>query len=253
MTARRPDLQVNRAYWEGYGDEYQQEHGRMLARRPDAWGVWRIPEAELDVLGDVTGLDLLELGCGGGQWSVEVAGWKGRPVGLDLSRAQLSHAAALARRRKEAVPLVEAGAEVLPFRDGSFDIVFCDHGAMTFADPLVVLPEVTRVLRPGGRFAFCIASPWLLACIDPETDEVTDSLHAGYFGMHRFSWDEVGVVEYQLPYPDWLRLFRECGLVVDDLLQLRPPKRAKTTYDMVPYEWARRWPAEDLWKLRKPA
>ena len=46
-------------------------------------------------------------------------------------------------------------AEALPFADCSFDLVFCDFGAMTFGDPLLVVPEVARVLRRGGRF-FCL-------------------------------------------------------------------------------------------------
>ena len=53
------------------GDDYQREHGSQLNRfdRP-TWGMWRIPDAELDVLGDVAGMDVLEFGCGGGQWSI---------------------------------------------------------------------------------------------------------------------------------------------------------------------------------------
>ena len=42
----------------------------------------------------------------------------------------------------------------MPLADSSFDLVFCDHGAMSFCDPAVTLPEVARLLRPGGRFVF---------------------------------------------------------------------------------------------------
>ena len=47
-------------------------------------------------------------------------------------------------------PVVQADGELIPFRDESFDLVFCDHGVMGFADPLRTVPEVARVLRPGG-------------------------------------------------------------------------------------------------------
>jgi len=40
----------------------------------------------------------------------------------------------------------------------SFDIVFCDHGAMTFADRHRTVPQAARVLRPGGLFAFNVGS-----------------------------------------------------------------------------------------------
>ena len=241
------DQRVNRVYWDAYAAEYQQEHRRTLSKQPLAWGVWRIPEDELGALGDVKGRDLLELGCGGGQWSAALIDEGARPVGLDLSGEQLAHV----RRTAPTVPALQADAEVLPFRAESFDVVFCDHGGMTFADPLRVVPEVARVLRPGGLLAFCIGSPLLLIAIDPTTDEVTDRLHADWFGMHRFDWDHE-VIEYQLPYGEWLSLFHDHGLDVEGLHHLRPPPRARTTYDMVPYAWARRWPAEDLWRARKP-
>ena len=62
-----------------------------------AWGVWQIPEAELHVLGDVDGRDILELGCGAAQWSIALAQAGARPVGLDLSDRQLEHARRLDR------------------------------------------------------------------------------------------------------------------------------------------------------------
>ena len=57
-----------------------------------AWGVVQIPEAELQILGDVAGLDVLELGCGAAQWSIGLARLGARPVGLDLSARQLEYA-----------------------------------------------------------------------------------------------------------------------------------------------------------------
>src|SRR5207247_7578431 len=134
-------------------------HGGDLTARPLAWGAWRIPETELGVLGDIGGLDVLELGCGAGQWSVALAAGTARPVGLDQSLGQLKHAVANRDAARVAVPLVAASGEAVPFRDASFDVVFCDHGAMRFCDPCVTVPEVARLLRPRGRLAFCHAKP----------------------------------------------------------------------------------------------
>jgi hypothetical protein len=59
-------------------------------------------------------------------------------------------------------------------------------------------------------------------------------------------------VEFQLAYGEWIRLFRSNGFEVLDLVELRPPARPRTTYpDFAPVTWARRWPAENIWKLRK--
>ncbi len=94
----------------------------------------------MGILGDVQGKDILEYGCGGGQWSSCLARLGARPVGLDLSIRQLEHARRLMTRAAVAFPIVNADAEATPFADESFDIVFCDHGAMTFADPYRTVP-----------------------------------------------------------------------------------------------------------------
>jgi ubiquinone/menaquinone biosynthesis C-methylase UbiE len=82
------------------------------------------------------------------------------------------------------VPLVQASAEAVPLADASFDTVFCDHGAMNFADPYRTVPEVARLLRPGGLFAFCHLSPIADLCWPDTADRVGDQLVRDYFGMH---------------------------------------------------------------------
>ena len=58
--------------------------------------------------------------------------------------------------------------------------------------------------------------------------------------------------EFQLTYGDWIRLFRGNGFAVEDLIELRPPADADTTYvDYAPLDWARDFPAEHIWKVRK--
>ena len=201
------------------------------------------------MLGDVAGLDVLELGCGAAQWSISLARLGARPVGLDLSPRQLEHAREGMKEAGVEFPLVEASAEEVPLSDEAFDIVFCDHGAFNFADPKRLVPECARLLRPGGLLAFNRPSPLVDLFFDIENDQITETLHNDYFDLDRFEDDET--VDFQLPYGEWIRLFRGNGFDVEDLIELRAPKGAKTTYDFVPYEWARRWPAENIWKTRR--
>lgn len=235
----------NREFWDADAADYQAAHADDLTARALAWGAWRAPEAELRVLGDVRGRSVLELGCGAAQWSVALAASGARVVGLDQSAAQLRHAP------RGTVPLVQASAEHLPFADSSFDVVFCDHGAMSFCDPAITVPEVARLLRPRGLLAFCQAAPLLYLTWDERRQRQSRTLQQDYFGMRRFDFGE-GTVDFELGHGEWIRLFRRHSFVVEDLVELRPPVGATTTYDdFVPYEWARRWPAEQIWKVRK--
>jgi SAM-dependent methyltransferase len=241
-------VQQNRKTWDFMAAGYQAKHGERLTETARAWGVWRIPEAEVRALGEVDGLDVLELGCGAAQWSIALAEDGARAIGVDLSGEQLRHA----REAAGTLPLVQGSAEELPFENATFDLVFCDHGAMGFADPVRTVPEVARVLRPSGRFAFAIASPFLFMCWNPKTERVDARLHAPWFGMR--SDEDEQTIQFQLPYGDWVRLFRTSGLDVERLVHLRPSEDATTTYDdYVSLRWARSWPAEDLWVVSKPA
>ncbi len=250
----RDDITANLACWERDADDYQRRNAAQLNRWDRlGWGVWDVPEDQVGALGRVEGLEALELGCGGGQFGIRVARLGARVVGLDFSARQLAHAGAHARKLGERFPLVRADAERLPFAEGSFDLVFCDHGAMTFTDPRVTVPEAARVLRPGGRLVFNHATPIHCLC-RPREGTPGRRLERPYFALGRLE-DEGYATEWQLTYGEWIRLFTSSGLAIEDLVELRPPDgAAATTYrDYVSPDWARDFPAEEIWKVRKPA
>lgn len=202
------------------------------------------------MLGDVRDKDILEFGCGAAQWSIALAKAGARPVGLDLSDRQLEHARTLMAEAGVEFPLVHASAEAVPLPDASFDIVFCDHGAMTFADPYRTVPEASRLLRRGGLFAFNHGSPILSIAWAADEERAGDRLVYDYFGMHRFDYGDS--IDFNLPYGEWIQLFRAHGFVIEDLIEPRPAPDAASTYrDEVEREWARRWPAESIWRLRR--
>jgi SAM-dependent methyltransferase len=240
----------NRDFWDAQSAEYQQAHGADLTARPLAWGVWRIPESEVGAVGDLTGRRVLELGCGAAQWTVALRQQGIDVVGLDVSSRQLAAARSNAAAAPVAAPLVQASAEDLPFADATFDVIFCDHGAMSFAEPERAVPEVARVLRDDGLFVFCMTTPLRDICTDPITGAFTGTLDIDYFFLGPF--DDGACVSAQLPYGAWIRLFRRHSLIVEDLIELQAPPDALTTYvDYVSAEWAARWPAEHIWKTRR--
>ncbi len=243
------DARQAREYWDRHSDAYQAEHASQLNTKPCAWGIWAAPEDEIHALGEVAGRDILEFGCGAAQWSICLAQRGARPVGLDNSDRQLAHARRLMAEAGVDFPLIHASAEDTGLPDASFDIVFCDHGAMTFGNPERTVPEAARLLRPGGLLVFNLSTPLMTMCWPEDAPEADDRLHLGYFELGRLEYDSLP--EYVLTYGEWIRLLRRHGFIVEDLIELRPTEGATSTYAGRSYEWGRRWPTDNIWKARK--
>lgn len=244
----------NREAWDADADEYQAKHLDTLpVDGPPTWGVWAQSDDDLVVLPELDGLDTLELGCGAGQWGVRLAARGARVIGLDNSMGQLRHAADVFARAGQSFPVVQADAEQLPFADESFDLVACDFGAMTFTDPDITVPEVARVLRPGGWFAFITLHPLDWVAFDNATELPVERLVNPYFDQHAFT-DTDGTVNFALTMADWITLFRDNGLAIEQCIETQAPEGVTSSYrSPEDHAWHRKWPAEVIWKVRKEA
>jgi SAM-dependent methyltransferase len=243
----------NRAAWDAWADDYVANGERSWASNDPRWGIWGIPESELHLLpDDLDGKDTIELGCGTAYVSAWLARRGARPVGIDNSERQLETARRLQREHGLEFPLLHGNAEAVPLPDASFDLVISEYGAAIWADPYAWIPEAARLLRPGGDLVF-LGNGTLLMLTMPDEDEVPagTTLLRPYFGMHRFEWPDDESVEFHLGYAAWIRLLRSSGFEIRDLVELRPPEGATTSYRFVTPQWARSWPSEEVWKARK--
>jgi SAM-dependent methyltransferase len=241
----------NRELWTRSNAEYTDASAaRAWAQEEVTWGMFKIPEPEVDVLGELAGLDVLDLGCGVAYFSAWLARRGARVVGLDVTPAQLATARRMQAESGLKFPLVEASAEAVPLADASFDLVLSEYGASIWCDPAAWIPEAARLLRPGGRLVFLRNSTLVILC-SPDEGRVVERLVRPQFGMRRFEWD--GGVEFHLAHGDWIVLLRGSGLEVERLVELQAPPDAADHpyYDFVTAEWARRWPAEEIWVARK--
>lgn len=102
-----------------------------------------------------------------------------------------------------------------------------EYGASLWADPQLWIPEAARLLRPRGRLVFLTNSVLAYLC-SPGT-------------------------EYHLSHGDWIRVLRANGSGIEDLIEIQAPPDAVIHgyYDDVTADWARRWPAEEIWVARK--
>jgi SAM-dependent methyltransferase len=112
---------ANRGWWDGAADEYQAEHGEFLRDSGFVWCPEGLDEADAHLLGDVTGKDVLEIGCGAGQCGRWLAGRGARVAAFDLSFRQLQHSRRIDVDAGFALPVIQADAEALPFADESLD------------------------------------------------------------------------------------------------------------------------------------
>ena len=250
MDPGRSDLARHRDLWALVNERFTDADAEgQWAADGIRWGLFRLPEAELGLLGDVRGLDIVELGCGSAFLSASLARAGARPVGVDLSPAQLDTARRCQRRHDVFFPLVEADAGQVPLRSGAFDLVVSEYGAAPWCDPADWLAEAARLLRPDGstgvldpqrhgrlvrtrrrwgrrRPAAARANATSLASRGPEEGSSTIPSHS-----------------------DWIRLLRANGFEIDALHELFPPPDADAPgfYEIVTGDWATRWPAEDVW------
>jgi SAM-dependent methyltransferase len=101
------------------------------------------------------GQDVLDVGCGPGAITVDLAARvaPGRVVGLDVSPAPLEEARALADRRGVQVTFTVGDVHAIDAAAGSFDVVHAHQVLQYLPDPIGCLREMARVCRPGGLIA----------------------------------------------------------------------------------------------------
>jgi SAM-dependent methyltransferase len=245
----------NREAWAKDAADYVDNAERNWASEEIVWGMLRVPEREVGLLGEVAGRDVVELGCGTAYVSAWLARRGARVVGVDLTAEQLETARRMQERHGLSFPLVHASAEDVPLPDASFDLVVSEYGASIWCDPDLWVAEAARLLRPGGELVFLVNGT-LLMLTTPDVDPVVPAgveLLRPYFGMRRFEWVNEDGVDFHLGYGDWIRVLRAHGFEVERLVELRNPGHDSGRYQLFTAEWAERWPGEEMWKGRKAA
>jgi SAM-dependent methyltransferase len=242
----------NREMWNVDAPNWVESGRANWAAAEPHWGEWHVPEEEVRILPDVSGLDVVDLGCGTGYWSAWFQRRGARPVGVDVSDAQLETARALQREHGQEFPLLHASAEAVPLPDQSFDIAFSEYGAAIWCDPFLWIPEAHRLLRPGGWLIFLGNSVIVVLCSPPSDEPAGETLVRDQFGLHRIDWPGDEGTDFHLPHGEMIRLLRGTGFEVEALHELRAPDGPEDEVaHFVRRGWSRRWPCEEVWVARK--
>jgi len=224
----------SRAWWDDEARAYHAEHGGFLgtwsAGGEFVWCPEGLHEGDWNLLGeDVTGRDVVEIGCGSAPCSRWLAGRGARPVAVDLSAGMLRVGAeAMVAAGEPRVPLVQADARRLPFADDSFDLAFSAFGAIPFvADPETVMAEAARVLRPGGRFVFSVNHPMRWIFRDDPGPAGLEAVFPYFDRSPYVEHDDEGrlvYVEHHRTVGDRIRDLVGAGFVLDELVEPEWPE-----------------------------
>lgn len=183
----------------------------------------------IELFGSVSGLRVVDLGCGDGRQLALIASMGANGIGIDVSDLQIERARRRWSSSRLAPTFVCSDAFLLTDCVGieTVDIVYSVFGAIGLSNPVVLLPEVYRSLRPGGRLIFSVRHPvWdtMTACFDPFSANISalGSASSGRLDV-RLPISETcipPVVRYQLPVDSWIDVLMNAGFSIKDLREI---------------------------------
>jgi SAM-dependent methyltransferase len=225
---------ANRIWWDADADDYHETHGDFLGAADFVWCPEGLREEDTRFLGEVAGQRILEVGCGSAPCARWLKDHKADVTAFDISAGMLRHARENNAGTGIEVPLVQASADQLPFRDGSFDAACSAFGAVPFvADVGEVFAEVARVLKPGGRWVFAVNHPmrWIFPD-DPGPLGLT--VTQSYFDRTPYvevdAEGQATYVEHHRTLGDYVRALTSTGFVLEDLVEPEWPKGHTRTW-----------------------
>lgn len=244
----------NREDWNLQAGAWYEWAREKWAQEDIDWGIWATPEADVGALGELEGIDVIELGCGTGYFSAWMARRGARVVGVDVAENQLATAASMQQEFGIEFPLHHASAEAVPLPDGSFDLAVSEYGAAIWCEPRAWIAEAARLLRPGGRLVFLANSPLSMLCAPDGDEPLTETLLRDYDALGQMEWSDQIATNFCFPHSETIRVLRECGFDVEALHELRARDGDPDEFrHFMTRGWAARWAAEDLWVARRAA
>lgn len=214
---------ASRHWWDVDADNYQAEHGGFLGEVDLVWCPEGLREADAKLLGPVAGRRVLEVGCGaaaGARWLVTQGA---EVVAVDISAGMLRHAAQAADASGVRPALAQCDAMALPVVDAAFDVAFTAFGAVPFVDDsALVMREVFRVLRPGGRWVFSVTHPMRWIFLDDPGPDGLVATHSYFDRRPYVEYDDNGVpvyVEHHRTVGDRIRELVTAGFIIADVIE----------------------------------
>ena len=239
--------------WNAMGDEWFE-----LAQTGEARNCFIMPNM-LKFMGNVEGKKILDLGCGEGGYSRELAKRGAQLVSVDCSAKAIEYAVALAEKENLSIEhFVRNSNDLFDIESGQFDIVLCSMMLMDCEDFEGTLREVVRVLKPGGRVFASVLHP----CFDGNHDTGIGRQGSGidrqvvvmnYFEPKEWEaplWKGTSPVIWRhRTLEDYVKTFLKVGLTIVDMNE--PQADEEQAKISVALAWLRKIPLYLYWELKK--
>lgn len=181
----------------------------------------------LRLIGNVKGLEVLDVACGEG-YNTRILARKGaKATGIDLSDVMVEHARLQERKDRLGMRYyVSDSADLSKFRAKRFDLVTCFMALMDIEDYQGAICEIARVMKDDGRFIFSITHP----CFEYSTNSGEIETTVGYFGVRskRVLWRMERLLRpfettsFHRTLTDYFNALHKHGLLTRRLLEPKP-------------------------------
>lgn len=215
---------AQQSHWNADARNYHDRHKNYLSGF--YWCPEMLSEQDTQLLGDVSGQHVLEIGCG----SAPCATWLANQypaatvTAFDISANMLRATSGVEKHNQPRnLHLIQADAARLPFADASFDQAFSVFGAIPFiADLNELFAAIGRCLRPGGRFVYATNHPMRWVFLD-DPGEAGLLAAIPYFDDSYHEIDPTSgnltYIEYHHSFGDHVRALTAAGFQLIDVLE----------------------------------
>lgn len=211
----------------------------------------------LELLGDVRGLSILDLGCGEGGYARKLAKEGAKVTAIDCSEMAIDYAITAAEEKKLAIAhLVRNSNDLYEIKDQSYDIVLCAMMMMDVEDLDGTLKEIKRVLKKDGKVFVSILHP----CFKPPIEHhwvkengISQVVVKDYFNPTQWEGNIAGI-EQPIIYrhktlSDYVKVFAKNGFYISDMNEPIPTEEQIAKSERI--EWLTRIPMYLFMELRR--
>ena len=215
--------EINKNSWNRQAARYQAD-ADLLFDEVDYGSRHWFTEKDLQLIGNVQGKKVLELGCGGANCGISLAKQGAVVTCVDFSEQQLSFAKTNAKRENVNIKFIASPMQQVVF-ENEFDIIISMAALSYVEDIHGIFKNAGKSLKPGGSFVFSLTDPTFaaIACYYLwDVPEVEKSYF--YSGPEKWKWDkgdDFDFISYRRPIYEYINALSEHGLLVEKFYQLK--------------------------------